>query len=849
MRKIYVILIGSAIMALIASCGWVMPEEVQIIGKPSVELPAGSTTLDLTEFFDMRAMLEDALTADFGEPSIYLNDDGAFTFEVSQDLIEFNPNDFADDGLSLDAVNQDIDPQEFVVPDMDIDSEIKINVDPIDLPGSIEIDPVSVTALEPDGNGVVNFDSDFPQNPIHIETDGYSSITFSEGFLNIVITTTGTSPGMELSIHNAQLLDSNNDPIATAEGNAGTALGAVIDPDITLEFDLSEAAFTSNIYLSFYLEIENGDGATFELTATPGFVGTKIQAAEGVDFSTDPDSITEELENPLPDNIRKVIIGTGEMEITLEIPGDWEGVSLDTTANLLINGTSVSTDAGTGDLITLILDLDGITIEEDDELEVEFIYNVIGNNASFELTDTPEITATTTLTISNFSEIEMDAEDLNFSQNIGIIFDQDTLDFIEAINLVGGTENLEFSIINGLPTDIVVTLVSQALLFTIDDPYTVTLNFPGDRSTADEKSITLDSSIVFDNLRDDVEDDEGNIGTGIDLELRIEMTGYDEATNTLTLTNVTPGEDYNFSGSINFAPEIYSIHLKDLEMNSSTEGDPQEPMDFSMIADFLPPGVTIDGIEGYLTIRGADFNGELVMIGHYNEGEDVIVLAGGELTDGGDRTNPADYAAVTFETGDDIAIDLETVINTGPSDLVIEYYINVVGYELILADIEDSEPISIGMRLVVPLQLNVPDGGVVWTPLDEDGNPMIAFDEDLFGRESIEAEDDEVAKLLQQVESVALNYGLVNDSGLNMTIRMKQGDFEKQIGFATAPDHKLEFTAADFLFLRENFFMPDIDILLPGGSMPINPDVEVTVSLWMSLKTDIDYTFPITGNF
>ena len=153
----------------------------------------------------------------------------------------------------------------------------------------------------------------------------------------------------------------------------------------------------------------------------------------------------------------------------------------------------------------------------------------------------------------------------------------------------------------------------------------------------------------------------------------------------------------------------------------------------------------------------------------------------------------------------------------------------------------------------------VVDGdGIYWE--DEEGNDtLFEAEEDLFERDASEIgdPDGDITQLLDGVLKAAIYMeNIQNTAGLGLKIEIVDEDADSDYRFeqiidleadneGNVADIDIELTDADINYIKNNPFTPAVKVFIPGGALPINPEGELSFTMWMHLETDIDYTIPI----
>src|SRR6056297_2328265 len=141
------------VIVITAACSIpTIPEKVQVKTSPTYEIPAGSTTITLSDHFDLQTELIAEINAELGEDGDATGEvpDGGDVYKITADYtpVSLNTADFFNEEINLvDSVNQTVNPVTFSVPDIDQTNTIEEDIIPIDLPASVSLPSASVNGV------------------------------------------------------------------------------------------------------------------------------------------------------------------------------------------------------------------------------------------------------------------------------------------------------------------------------------------------------------------------------------------------------------------------------------------------------------------------------------------------------------------------------------------------------------------------------------------------------------------------------------------------------------------------------------------------------------------------------
>ena len=221
--------------------------------------------------------------------------------------------------------------------------------------------------------------------------------------------------------------------------------------------------------------------------------------------------------------------------------------------------------------------------------------------------------------------------------------------------------------------------------------------------------------------------------------------------------------------------DLASVTLGDVNHTGTFPESGGDPLDFSALGDFLPPGVNlnedpVDGIRSWLVVSsGMDLAIEVVVLGKYIDPElgtlyiDILEPGLVQVLES-EFLDPATYALDNSKmlTAGRLEIFLAQLVNQRVSGLELAYHLGFSESIVELDTAEDQGRLDVLMQLEIPLQLDVTTvGGVYWMPEDDLGQPMITITDDLLGR-TVVGDSEELEQVFDFLESASLSYTLAN---------------------------------------------------------------------------------------
>ncbi len=522
-------------------------------------------------------------------------------------------------------------------------------------------------------------------------------------------------------------------------------------------------------------------------------------------------------------DFQSATVDTGELAVSNAYPGSWSGVSDAVEVELFQGGVS---RAGPGQAAPPGLALDGVTLSNEDIL-VDYTVTITGTNASFDLdADADEVTSSIGGQIDAFSEVDVADTTFDTVESFSNAIDTSTRELVESVTF--NNPVLEITLDNGLPVPVIVDITSPTTSggTPVTFPAVSGNDFPNASTTTREWDI--DPNPFFVDM------------PSMDLDVAVQLDDGTPGDGTTTVTNVTPGDLYTLTGEVAASFEVERMVVEEAEFSDQFPEAGSAGLDFSDMAAFLPDQVNFNAIDSVLdiTLREATSEITLLVTAHWTDGDgapDSMLLV--DDGNGGPRV---------IEEDGPVDIDLQSIINTRPSELFFDYTITAAAAP-IPVDQGDDAP---DQRLAAILTADIPmsfTADEVAELTDGDGNPVIPPQEgDIFGRDP-DAPADVLSRALDSVAGMQLHVTLENNVGFNGELSIEEDSgFSKMIDLS-AGEKTIPLEADDMALVKEDPFTPVMRLFFGEGDHVINTDGDLIVSIWLETEADIDQSFNLMG--
>jgi hypothetical protein len=748
-----------SLIFLFSGCQFGMVESVEIVADPTLEVALGTKSGVFSEFIDIDEEL-DSLTNEESDDymegvSRVSQDDGeTITLNLTQDMIDISVDDFADENLDLNNINETIEEVTFTIPDIAVSENIALDFDTITLPDGVTLPSASLTGL-PEFSSSQNLGT---QTTTTLSSSGFDSLTFDSGTLTGAVAVSDGSTGLIVNITNASIIDDSTSEIITSDLDGIIADGSLI-------FDLEDVTLPSSFKITMDITVSGGTvSENFNLAIDFSISGEEISAATGITLD---ESVNSTITIPVNSSgFSSATVSEGSVDLDLTFASGWSGIDKTIDMILTQNGTTIGSiyDVAIGNDVEWDFTNDPlISSIGTDDLTLTYEVNIAStsaNSASFSVSSTEEeITGTADASLDKFSEIILIADDMDFENSFTNDIDSDVTTLVDIITF-SSDAGISVSLVNDLPTgsDITITLDVPELGIISSSKI-----FPANTTAGESLTQTWDVSLTDNelDLLSDLDDSDSNGLDDIDFDLSISMSNYDDTTKQLTLNSILAGESYSLSGSVDANLEIESIHITGGEIADQYPEDTSEALDFSSINDFLPDTIEFDQIEAEMELEfGGSSTGisfDALIYAEYNLSSDtsdtpttyyMTLIGTAEDTDGIPQT------AVSYSEGDsnpDLSA-LGDLINLRATNVVLHYSVTITSATISVSG-TDEQNIKASIVADIPFEVTA----TADTSLeDEDGASLIpAAEEDLFGRDGSSGDDD-INEYLDMLSSATL---------------------------------------------------------------------------------------------
>ncbi len=868
MKKKQLALLSTAVAfaLLMTGCNLGMADTVRIVTDPTFQVNLGERLNVLTDTINLDEELNDAISDnadvlsinDVGIPydvdgDAATDDQTVKSIRMEMDLFNYSINDFAGENLNLDSISQDIDPVEFTIPEINSNQSFATGFDPIALPIDASIPTVSIPSIpEVDGTATVS-------TPTAITAEGFDSMTFDSGTLSIAVAITGGSGSQTVTINSAQIMNGATEVTNTSN--------TPVTADGTLTFPLSGVTLPSSFTIDFSVTVTDAAPInTFTMDLTSTFSGdTTVTAATGI---TVDESLSDTVTVPLGNaDLVSADIGTGGIDIDLSLDPSW--TNLETTmdwtlrqgATVLGSAAGISVDNTDSLPGTVEIDLAGVSLTAAD-LTLDYtvyVQTAIDQTSDFSVTSgVDEVSGTATAGITSFNTLVLTVPDMDFTDTIIENLSSDVTDNITSITFAD-TAAVTMQIVNNLPgsTTIDVTLNSTELGLSGTNSFASGTN-------SDSWSI-LDGSfpktLTIASITDSADDADTDVD--LDLGISVSISGYNSTNSQLTLNNVNAKATYGISGTVTTDLSIQQVVISGVNLQEEypdvTGGE--DPMDLSMLSDYLPDTITFPGIAPELLLNlDTSETMNLKVFVHvdykYMDATDTEQTVSLDLigTDTNSDGTPETYGEYDEETSSIPLDEVGTMINRRAYDIVFTYDVMLNGATINVSG--SDQRMQTAVAADIPLLLNSSGDTKLVDENDEDIIP--AMDEDIFGRT---AEDDEMSTFIDFLKSASIDVtyknAISNDPdnqlvGFRLDVVEDTNpagesdfNFSQTFQITDAPSGNISLALDENDFDRiaaDSTFMPRFELYLLDGNHYLPQGFDFDISAQISIQSEVDTT-------
>ena len=352
--------------------------------------------------------------------------------------------------------------------------------------------------------------------------------------------------------------------------------------------------------------------------------------------------------------------------------------------------------------------------------------------------------------------------------------------------------------------------------------------------------------------------------------IKVTPPGYNEGENTMTIKNVAPGAPYSLSGEAKIIADWKSITLKDTTKDpfkGSFPADGAEPIDLSKFTELLPEGIAFKDIGAGLFISSPlkkddsqtdlSFTGEVSISGGDGNSttlvskDDPLELVSPIALPAEGKVWSGDLPTPSADMGEDIT----EFLKSRPTSLNLKYSLSLgKGTTIERADIPEDGKSSVKAEIVItlPIKLSVTQNA----EFDVFALANIPTDKDLFGRTEAPATNEQINDLLKRLTKLNIGIDYNNNLGVALGARVVliadekgeskiEKEFMLQQGKHT---YNLELAGDEITQVMNAYpFCPQVYVELPKGTVALEREGGIDLSLGVTAVTDINYTYDLKG--
>ena len=364
----------------------------------------------------------------------------------------------------------------------------------------------------------------------------------------------------------------------------------------------------------------------------------------------------------------------------------------------------------------------------------------------------------------------------------------------------------------------------------------------------------------------------------IDMKMKVELPGSNNGDNTFTVKNVKPGEKYSVGGSVAFEVDWKEATVKttDKPFEGSYPAGGGEPMKLSDLWKMIPKGIMFKEIGAYLYMEAPM---DIQMSGYMTMNEEPLW---------GSKDKPEKLSKSTAPTGPaegdwntkldptqasvDLSENLLGILKGQPDSLSFKYSLSANEVNIKKEEVSGTQSLRAVLLMKLPLELEVDSSQMAGKPEDlpfeENGVPIDVFtlakvysdepdaNNDLFKREEPWSLDDEINKLLDQLQSLKMELDYTNDLGMSLGAWFYDSrtgiskNFTLEQGSGTI---NLDFGLEEIKKIIQVYpFSPKLYVFLSDTTpeeppFVLNRDGKLDFTLTVAAAADIDYTYDLKG--
>lgn len=354
-------------------------------------------------------------------------------------------------------------------------------------------------------------------------------------------------------------------------------------------------------------------------------------------------------------------------------------------------------------------------------------------------------------------------------------------------------------------------------------------------------------------------------------EITVTPPGYKEqkSEKTMTIENVVPGASYSLSGEAKIIADWESVKIMQVgaSFGGSFPATDAEPIDLSKFTELLPEEIAFKDIGAALFISSPiqkddsgtklSFTGKVSISG--GDGNSTTLVSD---KDSLNLVNPVELPAEgkvwngNLPTPSvDMGEGITNFLNSHPTSLKLNYSLSLGGEtEIYRKDIPEDGKTSVKAEVVItlPIKLEVTKD----VEFDVFALAKIPTDKDLFGRTEAPATNEQINDLLKRLTKLNIGIDYNNNLGVALGARVVliadekgepkiEKEFMLQQGKHT---YNLELAGDEITQVMNAYpFCPRVYVELPKGTVALEREGGINLSLGVTAVTDINYTYDLKG--
>lgn len=600
------------------------------------------------------------------------------------------------------------------------------------------------------------------------------------------------------------------------------------------------------------LSVEN---QTLVIPGTEGFSGTlnevQAQAVNEALKNTDPRSIDNKTIPITGSGLKSVKFANTDNTITMTLKPTLEGMTCTPSINITLPDGATIPFESNGSTSTYVADFGGKTITPGD-LTIGGSVTLGGSVKAGEPVPSEGIGVKIAFAIGFNGGFESATVEVpkgtNFNQSVSFDFPEEAKKMVESVTFLAGKLGFDLTLNSTLPEG---------------NDIDMSINAFGEDLT---KITPAESNVwSFRTTKEYVLKPEEPLSATI----KVTPPGYDSASNTMTIKDVVPDTSYSLSGEAKIIANWESITLKDTATDpfkGSFPADGAEPIDLSKFTELLPKGIAFKDIGAALFISspiekgnsepGLSFTGKVSISG--GDGESTALVEEGTSLN---LVSPVTLPTEKIWNGNlptpsaDMGEKITNFLNSRPTSLNLNYSLSLGnGTTIERADIPEDGKTSVKAEVVItlPIKLDVTKDA----EFDVFALANIPTDKDLFGRTEAPATNEQINDLLKMLTSLNIGIDYNNNLGVALGARVVliadekgepkiEKEFMLQQGKHT---YNLELAGDEITQVMNAYpFCPQVYVELPKGTVALEREGGIDLSLGVTAVTDINYTYDLKG--